>query len=240
MNTASLLWFVWPWVGAGAAVAIVLMLFFSDAFHPHKDRSRWFDTTWLSWGIAAAYLFHVLEEYGMHVENGQYALITNFQEMGVDEMFGGLPLAFFPYMNILLTWLALPVAAVLSKKHPVIGLSGMGFLLFNCLTHVGGAARMHLSISENAGVFTAFLLFLPLFIWICYACKKGGLLPKKGLGIAITSGILGHLMLFLGYILNMVAGHTATFVFIPFVAFSPLIFAWCFCKLFHVNETEAK
>ena len=162
MNTTDLLWFVWPWIGLGGGVVIIIMLLFTDKLRSDLTKPRLYDVTWLSWAIAAAYLLHVCEEYGMHVTNGQYDLITSFKAMGVDARFGGLALGFFPFVNIMLTWVAMPVAAALSKKHPVIGLSGIGFELLNGLTHIGGSAAMGLSISENGGFFTGVFLFIPL------------------------------------------------------------------------------
>ena len=236
MNTFDILWLAWPFIGLGGAIVILLLLLFSNAFRSDLSKPRYYDTTWLSWVLVFAYLLHVCEEYGMHIENGQFELITSFQEMGVDAKFGGLPLSFFPYMNIMLTWIALPAAAILSKKHPIIGLSSTGFLLVNGFTHIAGSAVLGMSLSENAGVVTGLLLFIPLFVWNVYACKKRSLLPEKGVGIIIASGVIGHLSLFLGYVLNMLFGHTVTYIFIPFVAFMPLIAAGVLCNALHVER----
>ncbi len=235
MNTINLLWFVWPWIGFGGSIALFMLLFFSDTFQRDKNQSRFYDISWLSWFIVASYLLHVLEEYGLHVVNGQYVVISSFVEMGVDAMFGGIPLFFFPFVNIMLTWIALPVAAILSKKYPVLGLSGIGFVLLNGLTHIGGTVMMGRGLILTPGNLTGIFLFLPLFIWTAYACIKKSLLPKKGLWIAIISGVLAHIGLFFGYLLNAIAGHVVTFVYIPIVAFMPIIFAWVFSKLFHVE-----
>ena len=238
MNTLDLLWYVWPWTGFGIGIAIMFSLFFSKSYQDTDGKSKFKNPTWIAWVIAAAYLIHVLEEYGMHVENGQYELITSFVERGIDAKFGGIPLAFFPYLNMMLTWVALPVAAVISKRNPVIGLSGMGFLLVNALTHIMGSVAMGISFSENAGVVTGLFLFIPIFIWAVYACKKEQLLPSKGLAIAIISGVIGHMSLFLGYILNMLFGHGVTMVAIPIIAFMPIIAAWVLCKIFHISFKE--
>lgn len=50
------------------------------------------------------YLLHIFEEYGAHVTDGQFDLVLMFQKMGIDEMFGGSPLFFFPYINITAMW----------------------------------------------------------------------------------------------------------------------------------------
>ncbi len=235
MNTIDLLWFAWPWIGLGGSIVIFLLLIFSDTFQADKTKSRFYDVSWLSWMIVASYLLHVFEEYGMHVVNGQYQLITSFAEMGVDSMFGGIPLIFFPYVNIMLTWIGLPAAAKLSKKYPVLGLSGIGFVLFNGLTHIAGTLRMNTDLFTTPGNVTGIFLFLPLFIWTVYACRKKSLLPKRGLLIAVASGILAHIGLFGTYILNKFAGHTLTYAYIPILAFMPIIFAWILSKALHVE-----
>lgn len=240
MDTINLLWYVWPWIGFGGSIVLFLLLFFSDTFQKDKNQSGFYDISWLSWFIVASYLLHVLEEYGLHVVNGQYTVISSFVEMGVDAMFGGIPLLFFPFVNILLTWIALPTAAILSKKYPVLGISGIGFVLLNGLTHIVGSFRMGSGLLLTPGNITGIFLFLPLFIWVVYACNKKSLLPKRGLLIAVISGVLAHIGLFAGYILNAVAGHEIAFIYMIIVAFMPIIFAWVLSKLSHVELKEER
>ena len=237
MNSLSeMLWFAWPWVGLGGGIALLIMLLFTDVLRSDLNRSRWRDPVWLSWAVAFVYLPHVCEEYGMHIANGQYALITQFREMGVDAMFGGIPLIFFPLVNIIMTWIALPIAALMSKKNPVIGLSGMGFILINGLTHLASCIRGGISPMSSPGSVTGIFFFLPLFIWICVVQKREKILPEKGIGIAIASGIIGHVLLFVLYFINKVAGHVVACIFIPVVAFSPMIIAWLLCRALSVKK----
>ena len=234
MNTTDILYLAWPYIGLGGGIAVIVGLC-TDAFRSNHTVSRWRDTVWLSWAMVAAYLLHVCEEYGLHITDGQFDLITNFKAMGVDERFGGIPLAFFPLVNIGLTWIALPIAAAVCRRNPVVGLAGMGFLLLNGLTHIGGSLALGQSLADNYGVFTGVLVFIPLALWIWYACSKKHLLPKKGLGIAFVSGILAHLLLFSCYAVNLFLGHTAAAIWVPFVVFSPLWIAWLLCKAFKVK-----
>ena len=178
MSTFDVLWLAWPWIGFGGAIVIFILLF-TDVLRSDKRKKRIFDPEWLSWFMVFAYLIHVLEEYGLHISNGQFELITSFKAMGIDERFGEIPLAFFPCVNILLTWIALPIAAKICKKNPTIGLSGMGFLFFNGLTHLAGTFAMKLNILENPGFITGVLVFIPLFIWICFVHKKQKILLNK-------------------------------------------------------------
>ena len=240
MNTFDVLWLAWPWIGFGGGIVILLILLFSDAFRSDLSKPCYYDTTWLSWLLVMAYLFHVCEEYGMHIAEGQFELITSFRAMGVDEKFGGLPLAFFPFVNITFTWAALPAAAILSRKYPVIGLSSTGFLLVNGLTHIAGSLVLGLSFGENAGAVTGLFLFIPLFIWNVYACKKQNLLPGKGVAIIIASGVVGHISLFALYIVNMLFGNLASGILIPMVAFMCIIVSAVLCKVLRVENERQK
>lgn len=236
MNSLSeMLWLAWPWVGLGGGIVLLILLLFTDVLRSDLNRSRWRDPVWLSWAVAFIYLPHVCEEYGMHIADGQFAMIKSFQEMGMSEIFGEIPVVFFPLVNISFTWIALPVAAALSKKNPVIGVSGMGFILLNGITHVGGCVAMRTNPVESPGSVTGIFMFIPLFIWICYVAMKNRILPKKGLRVAIISGVLGHLLLFSCYFVNKFAGGTAMLIYSPLVAFSPLIISWGLCRLLKVE-----
>lgn len=225
----------WPFMGLGAAVVLLILLFATDKLRANTSVPRWRDPAWLAWAVACAYLLHVFEEYGCHIEGGQFVLVTTFEAKGISDMFGGIPHMFFPYMNIMLTWVAMPVAAALAKKHPVIGLSGIGFELLNGFTHIGGGIAQGLSLLDNAGVFTGVLVFIPLYIVVAVQQKRHGILSKKGLAIATVSGIAGHILLFAGYGLNLAFGNAATYIAIPIIAFSPLIVAWLLCSAFKVR-----
>ena len=235
----EILWAAWPWIGFAGGILLLAMMFFTNHMRSSLTVSRWKDPVWLSWAMADAYLLHVAEEYGLHFHNGQYDLIQSFIDRGISDMFGGVPFAFFPYVNIMATWIAFPVAAIIARKHPVIGLSPLGFVLINGLTHLGALVTSGGDISTNYGAVTGLFVFLPLFIWIVIICKREHLLPPKGLGIAIISGILGHIGLFSLYIVNKFIGSTFDFFYIPVVAFLPIIIAAVLCKVFHVTDNDA-
>lgn len=171
----DILWVAWPWIGFGMGIVLLIQLLFTDNLRSDINVSRLRDPTWLSWAMAVAFLIHVVEEYGIYFANGQYALIQNFIDTGISAMFGGIPLLFFPIINIMATWIAFPLAAVISKKHPVIGLSTLGFVLVNGLTHLGALINGGNFMGGATGIF----VFLPLFIWTVYACSKYSILPKE-------------------------------------------------------------
>ncbi|MBQ9516280.1 MAG: HXXEE domain-containing protein [Ruminococcus sp.] len=235
MNTLDVLWLSWPWIGFGGGIVILLFLCFTDALRSKSEMPRFRDPVWLSWLMVVAYLIHVCEEYSMHIANGEFELIRSFLDMGVDKMFGGIPLAFFPAVNICLTWIALPAAAVISRKNPVIGLSGIGFLLVNGIAHLGSLFTGSFNPLTSPGSVSGIFIFLPLFAWTAIVCSKDKSLPKKGLAIAIISGAIAHALLFLLYVINKFAGHITAMICIPIVAFSPLIISWLLCKTFQIK-----
>ena len=234
MDTLGVLQLAWPHIGLGIGIVIIMLMFATDTLRSDTTRSRWRDPVWLAWAMAAAYLLHVFEEYGAHIVDGQFLLVRTFEEMGVSDMFGGIPWFFFPYVNILFTWIALPLAAHIARRNPVIGLSGLGFVLMNGITHIGGSIALGQSPLENPGSITGIILFLGLFIWTVYVCKKDALLPPKGLVIAITSGVVAHLGLFSIYAVNLGLGHVASAIWTPVVAFLAIIVSWLLCKAFHI------
>lgn len=229
----DILWAAWPWIGFGMGIVLFIQLLFTDNLRNDINISRLKDPTWLSWAMAVAYLIHVVEEYGIYFANGQYLLIQNFIDTGISAMFGGIPMLLFPFVNITLTWIAFPVAAIISKRHPVIGLSTLGFVLINGLTHLGALINGGNFIGDATGIF----VFIPLFIWTVYACFNYNILPKKGLMIAVISGIVGHIGLFGLYIINKFAGSKASTGCVIIVAFLSMIVAWILCKVLKVDDT---
>ena len=230
----EILWAAWPWIGFGMGIVLIIQLLFRDNLRSDTNISRLKDPTWLSWAMAAAYLIHVAEEYGIYFANGQYLLIQNFIDMGISAMFGGIPMLFFPFVNIMATWIAFPTAAIISKKHPVIGLSTLGFVLVNGLTHLGALING----GNFMGGITGILIFLPLFIWTVYACSKYSLLPKRGLIIAVSSGVVGHIGLLGLYIINKFCGSMISTACVVVVAFLSMITAWILCRLLNVDDAK--
>ena len=72
-------------------------------------------------------------------------------------------------------WIALPLAAVLSRRHPAVGLTGAGLVFANGVTHVatgfvGG---------YNSGLVTAAVIFLPRANWSTIAFFGDGKLLRS-------------------------------------------------------------
>ena len=135
----------------------------------------------------------------------------------------------------MLTWIAFPIAAVISRKHPVLGLSTVGFVLVNGLTHLGATITSG-DIVHSYGSITGIFLFLPLALWIIYMGVNDKVLPSKGIWIALISGIIGHIGLFSLYIVNKFMGHDIVFFYVPLVTFISIIVAWILLRVYNVNE----
>ena len=181
-----------PWMGLAAA-AIVLVLLFTDRLRSDLTRSRWGDRTWLSWLAATIYLVHNVEEYGVDLL-GQFhafpqAMCATLGQAPYPNC--AIPPPFFLAVNLPLFWVGAPVAAVMSRRHPIVGLSFYGVIFINALAHVGGFAHG----GYNPGVFTALVLFAPMSIWVARVCFGTQGLPYKALAVIIADGLILHAIL---------------------------------------------
>jgi hypothetical protein len=79
----------------------------------------------------------------------------------------------------------------------------------------------------NTGLWTAALLFIPLSLWVIYACAIRGPYSGKIVGAAIVSGAVTHAVLFAGYGMFKaeVIGNTGLVVYGAVVGFTPIILA---------------
>lgn len=188
----TLAWFmtVWPWIGLGAAIVLLIMLFTTDWLRADKAASRWRDPTWIAWLAAVAYMLHNVEEYGLDFTGTTLAFPTTMAGL-----LGSMPgEMFFLCVNLSLVWVMGPAAAVLSRRYPALGLGMIGVEAINCLTHVPGALALH---SIAGGFVTAVALFLPLATW-AFLGLTGASRPlmRSTLWGYIAIGLLYHIALF--------------------------------------------
>lgn len=231
MGIAEIAYLAWPWIGLGGAIVLFVILFATDWFRSRTDVGRWRDPAWLAWLAVPVYLLHVFEEYGMHVTGGQFDLVSAFAATGMDARFGGMAPTFFPEVNIMLIFVAFPIAAWIGRRNPVIGLMPYGFMLVNGLTHVAGTAALGGDLLGNPGNVTGLFCFIPLFCWFVHASVKGDFLDGRGLACAIVAGVVQHLGVFSAYAVNLALGQTAALVWVPFMAFIGIGLAWLLCKV---------
>ena len=157
--------------------------------------------------------------------------MTAFVEKGVIEMFGGdFNAAMFPEVNVLVIYVAFPVAAALGRRNPVVGLMPYGFMLVNALTHLVGGAVLGGAPFTHPGDVTGLLCFVPLFAWFACACAKDGLLDGRGFACSVAAGAAQHLGIFSVYAVNLAAGSAAAMAWVPFMSCIGIALAWALSR----------
>jgi hypothetical protein len=142
----------------------------------------------------AIYLLHNVEEYGIDV----FGRMTQFPAeicsvLNLPAPPGcPIPAAYFLSVNIPLIWIGAPTAALLSHRHPLVGLSFYGLIFVNLFFHImpllAGAAF-------GPGTLTAIVLFVPVSAWIVHACFGTGRLSYKSLALIFFNGVILHIIL---------------------------------------------
>jgi hypothetical protein len=79
----------------------------------------------------------------------------------------------------------------------------------------------------NTGLLTGAFLFIPLSLWVIYACAIRGPYSGKGVAVAYAAGALTHVLLFAGYGLFKagVIGSAGLLVYAAVIGFTPIILA---------------
>lgn len=210
LTLSNFIYYIWPWIGLGGAIAIVILLFCTDFLRVDMTKSRWKDPAWLAWLASAAYLVHNCEEYGIDMLGNLHQFPTTMLEM----MNTNPPEAFYMAVNISMFWIASPFAAKLGRKHNVVAMGMAGELFINALSHI---APLVGGTGYTAGTLTALIIFLPVSIWTFCACygKGEGKLSFKVLATIIVIAIINHLLLMISIMMfkNGVVGNTGIVVF---------------------------
>ena len=102
-----------------------------------------------------------------------------------------IPAPFYLAVNLPLFWAGAPVAAILSRRHPILGLSVYGVIFVNVLTHLGAFVRD----GYNPGVLTALILFFPVSFWVARVCFGKHGLPYGSCTFIIADGVFLHVVL---------------------------------------------
>jgi hypothetical protein len=230
MTLLDQFWYAWPWMGLGGAAVLLILLFGTDLLRSGEGPRRR-DPVWLAWAAVEMYLLHQFEEYGLHVTDGQYDIVTQVTTMGLFDL-SDLPMAHFPAGNIVLVWVGMALAAWLCRRNPVIGLAPYGFIMVNGLMHVVQTVALGIAPADNPGFFTGAFLFLPVTALVIYACVKGDFMDGRGLAVALGAGVLSHLLLGAAYALCAALGGAAVLAFDVAVSFGFVVFGWLGCKAF--------
>lgn len=66
----SMFFHVWPWIGLGAAIVLLILIFCTDFLRSDKTKSRFLDPVSLAWMGSVIYMLHNLERLlylGLHI-----------------------------------------------------------------------------------------------------------------------------------------------------------------------------
>ena len=195
-NNAIFTWFdlSWPWIGLGLAALLLILLFSTHLLRHNPAASRWRDTVWLSWLAIPIYMIHQFEEYGVDLLGQKHAFPDALcSNLGLGNYPAcPIPHEFYLYVNIPLVWLMGLFTSRYSLKNPFVGLGLYSVIISNGMAHI---MIFIVRGQYNPGLFSAVLIFLPSFFWMCNACFGKGGFPTKGVGVLIATGILLHAIL---------------------------------------------
>lgn len=194
MNNLSWFDIAWPFIGGAGALFLLFLLFQTNRLRSDMNKSRWYDIVWLSWLGAVAYMIHNFEEYGIDI----YGRLHEFPEtfatiLNTANSVGGTPPnAFFTAINLSIVWVGAPIAALLSRRHPLIGLAMYGIMFVNALSHI---VPVLTGIGYTPGLLTSIVIFLPLSGWCAYACFGRHQLSYAAMFTVILVSIIAHTVL---------------------------------------------
>jgi hypothetical protein len=189
------LFLAFPWIGLVAALVLLALLFGTALLRSERTSSRWRDPVWMSWMAVVAYLLHNGEEYGLDLlgrwNEFPTALCANLRLPAPPDC--PIPPAFFMAVNLPMFWVAGPLAALLSRRHPLVGFALYSVIPINGIVHIVGS----LASGEiyNPGLLTAVLVFLPLSVWVGYACFGTDRLSYKAMALLLVWGVALHVIL---------------------------------------------
>ena len=190
----SLFFHIWPWIGCGAALVLLIICLFTDIFRKNKTLPRWSDPSWLAWILAVIYLLHNVEEYGIDI-NG---VTISFAKMMAQLMPPGLTEWTYTSINISMFWIVAPLIALAARKFPSLAGFMATIVIVNGLSHCASFAMG----GYNPGLATGILLFLPIGFWTLYVLKKKTGVGKKLFWGIFAWGFVCHMSLYISIILN--------------------------------------
>jgi hypothetical protein len=236
-------WFdlAWPWIGSIAAGLLLILLFGTRTLRSDLSLSRWHDPVWLSWLAVPVYMIHNLEEFGIDLlGRTHYFPDAMCSTLGLAPYPAcPLPPSFFLATNISLIWIAAPVAALASRRHPLIGFIFYGLLITNGLTHV---APLVLGKGYSPGTLSAMTLFIPSFFWVAYAFFGPGGISYKGLAVIAGAGVILHAIL-IGSLLSFIHGVIGSAVLACLQILNAIVFlfiAWIAERLLKLERLDVK
>ena len=189
-------WFdlAWPWIGLGFAVILGALLA-TGLLRSDRTNPRWRDLRWLSFLAVVVYLVHNVEEYGISATGTLHAFPDSLCELlGQPEYPAcAIPPASYLMVNLPLVWVAAPVAALLSRRLPLMGLTLWGVIGVNALVHIVPAIVRG---EYDPGLVTAVILFVPLTAMTAVAAfGRRGSYRRRAALLLLAAGGLMHAVL---------------------------------------------
>lgn len=195
-DSSTWTWFdiIWPWIGLALAIILFGLLLTTNIFRKDILGSRWRDAQWLSWLAIPIYMIHQFEEYGIDLIGERHAFPNGLcRDLGLGNYpTCPIPHEFYLFVNIPLVWFFAIYAARISVKNPFVGLGLYSVIISNGVVHIG---TFLIKQEYNPGLFTALIIFLPSFIWLCRACYRQDQFQKKEIFVLIFTGIVLHAFL---------------------------------------------
>lgn len=189
-------WFYlnFPWIGGAAAIALLILLSCTNFLRADQSRPRWRDYTWLSWMGLVAYLSHNIEEYGVDLFGRLHQFPKDIVRLMELPPYPdcSIPPLYFVAVNVTMFWIAAPLASLLSRRHPLVGLSIYSIIMVNAVVHIIPSVA---GTGYGAGTLTAAVVFIPLSIWMIRACFGPGRMSYAALALLVAAGMLAHAVL---------------------------------------------
>jgi len=185
---------IFPWIGGGAAIVLIALLFGTCYLQRDPSTSRWHDHVWLSWLAMVIYLLHNVEEYGLDV----FGRMTQFpvEICSIMKLPAypdcPIPYSYFLSVNVPMFWVVAPIAGLLSRRHPLVGLAIYGVIVVNLFFHI---MPLVAGVGFGPGTLTAIVLFIPVTVWVIHACFGKGRMSYKGLALIFLNGAIFHVIL---------------------------------------------
>jgi Protein of unknown function with HXXEE motif len=146
--------------------------------------------------VLVAYLVHQFEEHGVDLLGRRYAFMADANGF-LGPLLGCPPQADCPlnpeaiyWVNTMLVWWPLMLAAVLGRRALVLAAAGL--TATNALAHLGAAvAQRH----YNPGLLTAGLLFVPLSAFVFWRSARAFGAKGSTIALSVAWAAAGHVLL---------------------------------------------
>jgi Protein of unknown function with HXXEE motif len=146
--------------------------------------------------LLVAYLLHQFEEHGVDVLGRRYAFMADANGF-LGPLLQCPPLTDCPlnaeaiyWVNTMLVWWPLTLAAVLGRRALV--LAGAGLTFSNAVAHLVAAVAQR---QYNPGLLTGVLFFLPLTVFVCWRCARAFGARASTIALSVAWGAAGHALL---------------------------------------------